>query len=612
MKVLVNGLPAAVGADFSFDYVVENRFFLGREGYSLNISFPLKGCAENIAIFGNINRLDVLEDRVVFPCVFECPGFSLAGSLRVAKISESSVEGQFAAGRSEQTMVDPLEDVYINEMKLGTPSDTQINRYLTPPAEAWNAVNNWVALPWINDAYPLVPNNWAVWSDEKMAYEWDAETGSLSYQPYLIFLAKRICAVLGYSVDFSPWEKSPLRFLVVCNVLPASWEITEFARALPHWSVSEFFSQLELVLRCEFDFCHRSNSVSMRFADDVTAGLEPVCIKQPLAAHDAELSASDSVSSEFVAFKKLAFKKPPFKVWSYLACDNAVAKFADRIAQYDSLDGLIALNKLHEPSQDLRTIWGGINSPQSGRSRYSVNQLLYAKEENRYYAFRSMGVKELAKNSFRQEFALQPVNLFGVGYVDEEADTQELSVVPVTIQDTFIDGADRGFMMVLNPGDCDEGVVDPDNSPAYLYSSRPETYLSPINKAVEEGDPSNDLPAYYDLLFVGYWDGVIHDPDGAVYPAYDSIMISQSWQRYNIPGLDLRLHNSPKSFSSFLPKIDAARKLKVSWLSDSIPDPRARFIIRNKEYVCAKITASFSTRGMSEVLQGEFYPVAEA
>ena len=56
MKILVNGMEAAVRSDLSFDYVIENRLFLGRDGYTLDITFPLRECPENQDIFGHINR----------------------------------------------------------------------------------------------------------------------------------------------------------------------------------------------------------------------------------------------------------------------------------------------------------------------------------------------------------------------------------------------------------------------------------------------------------------------------------------------------------------------------------------------------------------------------
>lgn len=58
---MINGRSAVLKKDFSFEYICENRLFMGRDGYTLNIVFSLKDCPENIAIFGHINRMDVAK-----------------------------------------------------------------------------------------------------------------------------------------------------------------------------------------------------------------------------------------------------------------------------------------------------------------------------------------------------------------------------------------------------------------------------------------------------------------------------------------------------------------------------------------------------------------------
>lgn len=59
MKILINGKLAALKENTSFEYIADNRLFSGSDGYSLTITFPLRGCSQNLSIFGNINRADV-------------------------------------------------------------------------------------------------------------------------------------------------------------------------------------------------------------------------------------------------------------------------------------------------------------------------------------------------------------------------------------------------------------------------------------------------------------------------------------------------------------------------------------------------------------------------
>ena len=65
MKILINGKLAALKENTSFEYIADNRLFSGSDGYSLTITFPLRGCSQNLSIFGNINRADVAANKVI-------------------------------------------------------------------------------------------------------------------------------------------------------------------------------------------------------------------------------------------------------------------------------------------------------------------------------------------------------------------------------------------------------------------------------------------------------------------------------------------------------------------------------------------------------------------
>ena len=59
MIIIINGMVAALKEKSTFEFISENRYFSGADSYSLAITFPLKDCPQNIAIFGHITRKDV-------------------------------------------------------------------------------------------------------------------------------------------------------------------------------------------------------------------------------------------------------------------------------------------------------------------------------------------------------------------------------------------------------------------------------------------------------------------------------------------------------------------------------------------------------------------------
>ena len=68
MEIYVDNKLAVLKKGTSFDFVSENRYFSGADSYSLSITFPLAGCPENLAIFGHINRKDVVAQKLLFDC----------------------------------------------------------------------------------------------------------------------------------------------------------------------------------------------------------------------------------------------------------------------------------------------------------------------------------------------------------------------------------------------------------------------------------------------------------------------------------------------------------------------------------------------------------------
>ena len=102
MQIYIGNKLAALKQGTSFEYVSENRLFSGSDGYTLTITFPLKDCPENQAIFGHINRADVSTGKCVFDCEIRDKHFYKFGCIVITEISEAEVKTQFLEGRSEQ------------------------------------------------------------------------------------------------------------------------------------------------------------------------------------------------------------------------------------------------------------------------------------------------------------------------------------------------------------------------------------------------------------------------------------------------------------------------------------------------------------------------------
>lgn len=611
MKIIVNRREAVLKQGFSFDYTSENRLFMGRDAYTLTIPFPLRDCPRNLAIFGHVNRVDRRPGAAQYDCTIQTERVTLTGTLIVVKITEAEVECQFAAGRCAQTATDPFSELLITALDLGAPSTT--NPADLTPAQAWRSIDEGateVALPWVNENAPTAPNNWATYS--AAGYAWHSEVQQLSWQPYLITIAKRVCEAIGYEYDFTAWEQSAARFLIVCNTLPGPWEAPQYAKAMPAWTVSELFENLEKFLFCEFDFDHKAKTVRMRFSKDVVAEIPEVRISDTLTdTFGSDIAMEGKASCNYIGAKRLAYKECSHAQWNYYSCDWFVAKYA-RKKSYATLRELIDRNKRTEWTDDDGTQhvdWGGVfgEATSSARGNTTLDALLYAEDIDTHFVFRSIGTEQLYNetyNEWSQVYVLQPVNVFGSG--SEESDdtaTEEIPIVPVCIRDTYVSANDdRGMTMYLSPSTFSEP-----SSPTY----DPTATAQEMPAALLEAGKSDRQANYYGELYVGFWDGTIAEPGRHPAPAIDSVMVTQQWEVKRFPGFSMRLHGRTGSPLAALPKVNPKEKFQFSWVSSSIPNPRAIFHIKGKRYVCEKITATFTQKGMSQLLKGEFYPLAE-
>ncbi len=586
MDIIINNHKAVIKKGSSFDYVSENRSFSDADDYTMSITLPLKGCPENREIFGHIDRMDTGTRAIIFEAAIIDRDFSKFGVITIINASETDIKVQFLEGRSAQNFLNDFDTRYINELPLGSYPGSTLP---ASPASVLGSIDTGareVALPWVYDSSGDI-NNEMIMSGEDLVWgQFTVNTGKLSYQPYLITIATRICEALGYTYDFSQWENSDQVHLLVCNTLPAAWDIPQYARALPHWSVAEFFDELEKILVCEIEIDHKAKHISLVMSDNIEWAENEICLQDSciVDSFNSEVSYQDTIC-RFRGAANFRYESREDEMWKLDQCKWLVDLLKQQGKYYTEFETLAQLRTW------ALSINGGLPFVAEDEERGSdMGQLIHVLENNAYY----MWIVSPSGNALGCTFGLREVNRFGDVVNDPDSDNDiTLGCVPARLDQTDYEHGHCLFLAPANFNEKEELDSNGVRQPA-AYS----TFL--------KGEP-DEVAEYYDKILLAYWDGESSNE-------VSNFLDLSFTNRYLPPApfVDRRfsLERRYRGYLSGL-KVMANEKMKVSWLSSSIPNVRAVFHIRGRKYLCEKITATFTENGMSQLLKGEFYPILD-
>lgn len=644
MEIIINGKLAALKKGTSFEYISENRLFTGSDSYTLSITFPLKGCSQNIDIFGHLHRADVEKAKVVFDCDIRHGSFFASGSITVTEVSEAEIKTQFLEGRSEQNYDQTFDDIYLNELDLGYPSELSPTKVSPPTALQPYPTNNYVPLPWVNNYSGNLQNAMTYNTSFYRYTGWEDTKTSLSFQPYLLYILKRICEQLGYSYDFDKLEQSDYRYLLICNTLPSAWGATNFAIALPHWSLTEFFEQLEYFLFGEFDINHKAKSIKFSFSTDLTTAAGECAIDNVVDSYTTEITQDDE--SKYMASSNLKYADNDALLWDYYSCDWYIRANKKNARVFLTMDNLLAKAETLKESGIYVVVSGTRRTTYYSRSYSNTmaadgNKLLYCREKDTYfvmYCYKAEFYEQTPNGNkwYKYTNRLLPVNQFGELHVDDDADDIELKIVPA-----WIDGTDdtHGNVLFLDcgeMGDADSWTISTDTSTGSSSSSSTRDNASSLgsrgsstrqqeddtdyndgalaqgqaSRAISKGEPDKS-DEYFSVIYVGFWDDkLIHVPHQP-HPVTDRIEVTDDFKTITST-YTLRMNEGLASQSrSKMYQIDGKKKYHFTFLSDDIPNPRALFHIHGARYICEKITATFHESGKSQLLKGTFYRLTQ-
>ncbi len=678
MRILISGKPAYIPSNISFEYIVENSLFSGADAYTLTITFPLKDCPQNLAIFGHLNRPDITKKTTLLPCQIIDRHFRKTGSLTITEINETEVKCQFLEGRSVLNYYSSFDDIYINTLTLPYPSTNPSSFAYTDNRSSTVIDNGYVALPWVNNLTGNIQNR-------PDGTSWHADTVGLTFQPYLWYLLSLIFNAINYTADLSALTATKWKYLLVCNALPYAWDKPSFAAALPNWTLTELLEQIEYLTNGEFIIDHSQHTITFAFAADAIAAETPILLDHILSEHTVEI-ADDEV--EYRQNITLEY------------AENA----SDTHSQYYNCPWLIQeaqrqnLIKTYSTMSAFATAWNNQTANQcdtAGEAAQAIaalekKKLIYIEQQKTYYlvtAFTSSveahgGVDPYA--TAKVSATLQQVNIFPPLNERETtnvsaANKVTLNIVPAWLDEAYITlngtATSLGFAIFLDLPEYDNQSATSDGTNGLLALQ------------IFNAGNTSDTTEFLDRIYVAFYNNDLPLPTQTTLSTTTtqttlySPVISPTVLWFNNKNItlarltntySLRLHQAPSITTQTatttqtttggadassagndtsqtttgdadassagndtsqtttqstnvseanqqhevtnaqpqtLPSIAATQKHTFRWLSDTIPSVRAIYHIRGKRYLCAKITATFTANGMSQLLKGDFYPI---
>lgn len=661
-QLFLDGQEVVPDTKSTIKFVRENPLFKKSSTYTYEVELPM-GIERNHRFFGNINRVDAAKEKTVYEARLVVDNITiLCGIGHITAVTESSVKVQLLGNEASYNFRNKLDNLFIDELDLGdwfwttwpdgsyrkngkwefypegkefkgdtwpvmtrTMDDsTGEGRYATQASNLLSGKYPWVAFPTINETAERRRNSFGFFTSDDVNYrlelcQWghpylsnselesDSPTYALNVQPFVWLMAKKIAKATGFTLSDDANALLQDGFLKRIFIVNAN-DFIQCNKCLPHWSVNEWWTNLENAFGVVMAVDYASKSMVLRKRKDHY--LQPGITTDIHESEDAFTTEIDDETESDISVCNVGFadhEDNPAMNLSEFITDNARVN-----SEFANITELLYWAK---DSSDMTDFKDTIFKCNDGR------HFIYAD---------NCGID--GKPGFIE------VDMFRPRLTDPEKEVEvELKFVPAR----FVD--DEAGVYRLIQGD---GIIT--STPMYeiiakvpirtlqvpnISKTARDTRLKiDIERILdgedEESSNSDEMP---DVIYIA-----IDDPEGrdTIYFAekIDSTKKIEHEFKYPRPLLHERAHapidgnpqlkDSPVSLS-LIPiqgqtnlasattensvDIDTKHRYCIRFLSNEIPDAGHIFLIRNRKFVCERIEVSISQRGIDRLMTGYFY-----
>lgn len=585
-QIYIDGRLAVLDHSTKIKSVFDNVYFTKSSKYTLEVTFPMEGCAVNQKIFKHINRNDVFKSPQTLKAILISNNkVIINGTAVITSISNKNVKAQLLSGNSELNFF-VSDDKYIDELNLGynysPPSDFHPGQetdiyYNSYPfvSSIWMPVYNESA----GEIYNKIAASHSIIGGEEVESlkHYEAVYYKWCVQPYLCAVIKRIVLAIGYELIENQIDATIFKNLYICNATVTDY----FADVLPHWTVNEFFNQLEKFLGVITVADEGNKTVRIVFAHNFFDTSNPIYLDNVIEDYEADVDEEETTD---LSNANIGYDLSGSDTWIYKKPDENILK-KYKIKEYETQEQLNAAYESIDDYNKVRTIF---EAEGQQYIHYVEGDKSWLKEINQF--------RDLIRNSEKSDLDI------------------ELKIVPVgmTMMETE----------VYAPGTVFDGNIRWKAKFA-LPSLEGEIFNNFESLTVQEAIEGETTEKFTpNLIQVAFNDGSmkkLHGPDGKTHvypmPFIDGNNDMPDYQY--APNWSLRL-NKNRDFQSIgsnilerVKKINTLVPETKKFVSDKLFDPMSVFVINNKKYVSKQINLSIDDEKIDPMQEGIFYELTD-
>lgn len=587
ISLTIDGREAVLGTGFSFEFTRSNPFFDGAGDYTYEVELSLLN-KDNSQLYAGINRPNAKSyptgRRVVvksnLTTIIDGTEILLDKKDSTVRIQIVANESQFNLDGGNKT----LQELNLQNPYVPSTESLADNRMYD------SIVRN--CYPTFAYALPLIFNGDPGWGwdpdlNDKIynPHPYSPKSDEVVYipQPYLLWVIDRVVNAMGYRLGYNylATVEKYKRLCIVNGVL-----LDDMGLRLPDWTVDEFFSEVEKFFGvvCQFDGI--SKTVDIVTVDDFYSRNDSLELSDDCILDSFDLEMSDNKASFSNQYLNVRYDIGSSEPWKLADLDDEIYRTCRK---EDKL----------------------VTEPYDVESIDEFDQVVYY---DKIRSFEWIRYKSAAENA---RFTNTLVNQFRRHHESDDVSETSLRIVPAftraaTFARIWAPYSRLGIVpdaMIESRGTFSELIRGEKKSSssvmrvAYAILARPRTV---------EGNPVvNEDPLFdpYPLALVSSYNNyfVYPIPFGDDAFKEGGYLYGQNYYDYtlSLEGEHGRIEQDLKNDLT----IDTTKKYTFRFVSHELLSAKRIFLIRGRRYICAELRYSVVNCDLSEIVEGDFYPM---